>query len=147
MEQVSLPRSWTMLDVGTGSGILAMYGAKLGAKRVVALDVDPEAIRSAEGNIRLNQLSVAIELSSVALDELKDRFSLLTANLNLGVILQLFPHFSRLVDPGGWLILSGLLIDQARDVQDCLPQYGFSEYEALHQAEWACMIARKRHEG
>ncbi len=143
MERVSLPGSWTMLDVGTGSGILAIYGAKLGASRVVALDVDPEAIRSAEGNIRLNHLSGAIELSSMPLEKLKDCFSLLTANLTLGLILQLFPHFSRLLDPGGWLILSGLLIDQAREVQDNFPKYGFSDYETLHQAEWACTIAKK----
>ena len=147
MERVSLPGSWAMLDVGTGSGILAIYGAKLGATRVVALDVDPEAIRSAEENIRLNHLSALIELSSMPLEELKDRFSLLTANLTLAVILQLFPHFSRLMDPGGWVILSGLLIDQAREVQDNFPKYGLSEYEALHQAEWACLIGRKRDEG
>lgn len=146
MERVSLPGSWTMLDVGTGSGILAIYGAKLGAIRVVALDVDPEAIRSAEGNILLNHLSGPVELSSMPLEELKDRFSLLTANLTLGVIIELFPHFSRLLDPGGWLILSGLLIDQARDVQDSFLKYGFSEYETLHQAEWACIVARKRSE-
>ena len=146
MERVSLPGSWTMLDVGTGSGILAIYGAKLGASRVVALDVDLEAIRSAEGNIRLNHLSAAIELSSMPLEKLNDRFSLLTANLTLGVLLQLFPHFSRLVDPRGWLILSGLLIDQAREVQDNFPKYGFSKYGALHHAEWACVIARKKYE-
>jgi ribosomal protein L11 methyltransferase len=147
MERVSLPGSWTMLDVGTGSGILAIYGAKLGASGVMALDVDPEAIRSAEANIRLNHLSGAIELSLMPLEKLKGRFSLLTANLTLGVILQLFPHFSRLVDPGGWLILSGLLTDQARDAQDYFPQYGFSEHEALHQAEWTCIIARKKDKG
>ena len=147
MERVSLPGSWTMLDVGTGSGILAIYGAKLGASRVVALDLDREAIRSAEGNIRLNHLSGAIELSSMPLEKLENRFSLLTANLTHGVILKLFAHFCRLVDPGGWLILSGLLTDQARNVQDYFPQYGFSKYEALHLAEWACMIARKKYEG
>jgi ribosomal protein L11 methyltransferase len=144
MERVSLPGSWSMLDVGTGSGILAIYGAKLGASRVVALDLDREAIRSAEGNIRLNHLSGAIELSSMPLEKLKNHFSLLTANLTHGVILKLFPHFCRLVDPGGWLILSGLLTDQARNVQDYFPQYGFSKYEAHHLAEWTCMVARKK---
>jgi ribosomal protein L11 methyltransferase len=147
MERVAVQGSWAMLDVGTGSGILAIYGAKLGASRVVALDVDPEAIRSAEGNIRLNHLSEAIELSMMPLEKMKDRFSLLTANLTLVVILQLFPHFSRCVDQGGWLILSGLLIDQAKEVEEHFPKYGFSEYEALHQAEWACIIARKKYEG
>jgi ribosomal protein L11 methyltransferase len=146
MERVSLPASWTMLDVGTGSGILAIYGAKLGAIRVVALDVDPEAIRSAEENIRLNHLSGAIELSSVPLEKLKDHFSLLTANLTLGVILEHFPHLNRLLGPGGWLILSGLLIDQARDAKDSFLKYGISEYETLHQEDWACIVARKRSE-
>jgi ribosomal protein L11 methyltransferase len=93
-----------MLDVGTGSGILAMYGTKLGASRVVALDVDPEAIRSAEKNIRLNNLSGDIELSFIPLEQWKDRFTLLTANLTRGVILELFPYFRRVLDPGGWLI-------------------------------------------
>ncbi|MGD8228409.1 MAG: 50S ribosomal protein L11 methyltransferase [Desulfobacteraceae bacterium] len=143
MERVSLPESWTMLDVGTGSGILAIYGAKLGASRITALDVDPEAIRSAQGNIRLNHVSGPIELSSMPLEELKGRFSLLTANLTLGLILQFFPHFSRLVDPGGWLILSGLLIGQAREVEVNFLEYGFSESEALYQAEWTCIIAKK----
>jgi ribosomal protein L11 methyltransferase len=143
MEEVSLPGSWTMLDVGTGSGILAIYGAMLGASRIMALDVDPEAIRSAEGNIRLNRIAGAIELSSTPLEKLKGRFSLLTANLTLGVILQLLPHFAHLVEPGGWLILSGLLTDQAVDVQDYLPPHGFSEYKTLHQSEWVCIIAKK----
>jgi ribosomal protein L11 methyltransferase len=147
MDRVSLPGSWTMLDVGTGSGILAIYGAKLGASRIMALDVDPEAIRSSEGNIRLNRITGTIELSSMPLEEFKGRFSLLTANLTLGVILQLFPHFGRLLEPGGWLILSGLLTDQAGAVRDYFPLYGFSEYEALHQAEWICLIARKKREG
>jgi ribosomal protein L11 methyltransferase len=147
VESVPLPGSWTMLDVGTGSGILAMYGAKLGASRVVALDVDPEAIRSAEKNIRLNDLSEAIELSFIPLEQWKDRFTLLTANLTRGVILELFPYFGRVLGPGGWLILSGILIEQTGDVQDCFPEYGFSGYKALHQAEWACVIARKREEG
>ena len=146
MERVPLRGSWSMLDVGTGSGILAIYGAKLGAARVVALDVDPEAIRSAEGNIRLNHLSGAIELSSMSLEKLKDRFSLLTANLTHALILQLFPHFSRLLDPGGRLILSGILKDQVKDIEDGFFHHGFHKDFVLHQSEWACMVARKMSE-
>jgi ribosomal protein L11 methyltransferase len=73
----------------------------------------------------------------------KDRFTLLTANLTRGVILELFPYFGPVLDPGGWLILSGILTEQTGDVQDCFPEYGFSEYKALHQAEWACIVAKK----
>jgi ribosomal protein L11 methyltransferase len=113
--------------------------------------VDPEAIRSAEKNIRLNNLSGDIELSFIPLEQWKDRFTLLTANLTRGVILELFPYFGPVLDPGGWLILSpggwlilsGILTEQTGDVQDCFPEYGFSEYKALHQAEWACIVAKK----
>jgi ribosomal protein L11 methyltransferase len=143
MEKVILAESWTMLDVGTGSGILAIYAAKLGASRVVALDLDPEAIRWAERNIHLNNLSGAIELSSMPLETWRDPFSLLTANLTLGVILELFSNFNYVLHPGGCLILSGILRDQVKDLQDCFAEYGFSEEQVLYQAEWACVLARK----
>ncbi len=143
MERVPLPGSWSMLDVGTGSGILAIYGAKRGASRVVALDVDPEAIYSAEGNIRLNRLTGAIELSSMPLEQREDHFSLLTANLTHRLILELFPHFSRILDPGGWLILSGILKDEVRDLEYSLSHHGFHQYGVLRQAEWACIISKK----
>jgi ribosomal protein L11 methyltransferase len=78
-----------------------------------------------------------------SLEQWKDRFTLLTANLTRGVILELFPYFRRVLDPGGWLILSGILTEQTGDVQNCFPEHGFSEYKALHQAEWACIIAKK----
>lgn len=146
MERIPRPRSWTMLDVGTGSGILAIYGAKLGASRVVALDVDPQAIRWAERNIQLNNLSGTIELSSMPLENWEDRFSLLAANLTLGLILELLPHFSRVLNPSGWLILSGILRDQVGDLGEPLAEYGFSEKQALYQAEWACVVAQKRNE-
>ncbi len=147
METVPLPRSWTMLDVGTGSGILAIYGAKLGASKVVALDVDPEAIRSAEKNIQLNSLAGSILLSSVPLEEWKDRFFLLTANLTLGLILELLHHFRRVLNSDGWLILSGLLREQVRDVENRFTEYGFDEDHVIYQAEWACVIAQKIDEG
>ena len=79
-----------MLDIGTGSGILAVYGVMLGADRVVAIDIDPEALRWAERNIALNNLEESIELSSVPLCEIKEEFSLVAANLILSEIERLF---------------------------------------------------------
>ncbi|MBW2617001.1 MAG: 50S ribosomal protein L11 methyltransferase, partial [Deltaproteobacteria bacterium] len=68
---VRADESWTLLDVGTGSGILAMYGAMLGAKRIVAIDTDPEALRWAKQNIDLNGLTGSIELSSIPIEKLE----------------------------------------------------------------------------
>ena len=96
LEKISLPESWSMLDVGTGSGILAVYGAKLGAGPVVAIDSDPEAIRWARKNIELNGLTGKIELSSGSLEKIRARFSVVVANLTLNTIKELFPHFESL---------------------------------------------------
>lgn len=144
MERVPLWGPWSMLDVGTGSGILAIYGAMLGASKIMALDIDPEALRWAGRNIQLNNLSDAIDLSLTPLEDLQERFSMVTANLILDVILELFPHFARVLQPCGWLILSGILIDQVQNVEKKLPEYALNKKRVLYQEEWACFIARKR---
>jgi len=144
MENIPLPGSWTMLDVGTGSGILAIYGAKLGASRVAAIDLDPEAIRWAERNIKLNDVAVGMDLSSRPIEKWEENFFLITANLILSVILDLMPHFPPVLYSNGWLILSGILRDQVKEVEGGLAEYGFYKDQALYQEDWACLIARKK---
>lgn len=143
MEMISRPRSWSLLDVGTGSGILAIYGAKLGAKRVVAMDIDPDALAWAERNIRMNDLEGAIELTSRILEGEDETFFMVSANLILETIMDLMPHFSRPLKSGGWLVLSGLLRDQIGSVKLPLVQQGFSVRQILLQEEWACILARR----
>lgn len=146
MERVPLRRPWSLLDVGTGSGILAIYGVQLGAENVLALDTDPEAIRWAGRNIRLNKASELIELSPLPVEELKKEFSLVCANLILGEILRLMPFFPGLMGPGGRLILSGILKDQVREVVVSLSENSLQAHEPLHQGEWACIIAARTDE-
>ena len=133
---------WTMLDVGTGSGILAIYGGKLGAKQVVAIDIDPDAVDWAAQNISLNGVSDVIQLSTTPIDALKSSFSLICANLILGEIMKLLPRFSRLLKPDGYLIVSGILVDQVDTVKDLLEQNGLFCLETLTLEEWACMIIK-----
>jgi ribosomal protein L11 methyltransferase len=143
MERGQPTPPWTMLDVGTGSGILAIYGAKLGAGRVVGIDIDPEALRWAAENLALNGLSGEIVLSTLPLEEWEDSFSLVTANLILGTILELFPHLLKVLDPGGRLILSGLLREQADGVKERAEKSGLEEVEILLDEEWAAVVGRK----
>jgi ribosomal protein L11 methyltransferase len=133
-----------MLDVGTGTGILAIYGAMLGAESILALDNDPEALRWAERNIALNELPVPIHLSDIPVEELNDSFHLLVANLIFHVIQELIPHFSRLLEPRGWLILSGLLNDQVESVKTRLREHGLDPIRIHHRQEWACILAAKK---
>ena len=145
MEILDLPDTWTMLDVGTGSGILAIYAAIRNAKSITAIDIDPEALRWAERNIALNTMSGQIELSSSPVEKLKACYTLLTANLILGEILDLLPHFFRRLNPVGWLILSGILRDQVEVVKKALEANRFHSPETLYEDEWACIISRKGH--
>jgi ribosomal protein L11 methyltransferase len=143
MELPAKPPSWSLLDVGTGSGILAIYGTRLGAEKVAAIDIDGDALESAGRNSRLNGLEGRVELSSRPVAQWEQDFFMVTANLMLNTILDLMGHFSRIVKPGGCLILSGLLGDQLDLVKPSLEEHGFNREKTLSQEEWACILARK----
>ena len=93
MEKIHFPKTWTMLDVGTGSGILATYGAQLGASKILAIDIDPEALRWAERNIQINDLSEFIDLSNTPLEQVKGTFSVF-------VITSYSIHYTKLYEIG-----------------------------------------------
>ena len=143
MESFEAERAQTLLDVGTGSGILAIYGAKLGFRKIEAIDVDPEAVRWAERNIGLNGDANAITLSGTGIEAIEGRFSLVCANLILGELLRLMPVFSRLVETRGHLVASGILTDQVERIEEALPAAGFFTSHRLYEDEWACMVLRK----
>jgi len=133
---------WSLVDVGTGSGILAIYASILGAQRVLAIDTDPEAAGWAKRNIGLNGLAGQIEVSTLPLDSLEEQFSMLVANITLKTIVGLVPIFPPRLSPGGKAILSGILQSQVEDLEDCLQRSHLHLLEILSQEEWACVIAR-----
>jgi ribosomal protein L11 methyltransferase len=144
IERLPKPEFWTMLDVGTGSGILAIYGAKLGSKRILALDTDPEALRWAEKNLALNHVSKTIQLSSLPLRDMEKQFTMVLANLTLDAILELMALFCKVIEPGGWLVLSGILREQVHVIKDQLALHVFENIEVKFEGEWACTTAQKR---
>jgi len=143
MEMISPGQPWTMLDVGTGSGILAIYAAMLGARRIVAIDTDPEALRWAKRNIALNNLDDLVEVSNKPLELYENPFSLIAANLTLNIIMEVLPHISGLPGPGGWVVLSGLLKNQVEDLEGPLAIHGLITKEILFEQEWASLITKK----
>ncbi|MBW2031835.1 MAG: 50S ribosomal protein L11 methyltransferase [Deltaproteobacteria bacterium] len=143
MERTAPKGRWTMIDVGTGSGILAIYGKMLGAERVLAIDTDPEATRWARRNIRLNGLAGSIAVSSKPLEEWEGPFSILVANLTFEIILDLLPFFPRLLPSGGTAILSGILETQVRGLLNHLNQHQLEPCTILREDDWACVIALK----
>ena len=143
LEDLAPKRPWSLLDVGTGSGILAAYGALLGASPVEGVDVDEEALRWAGWNLELNDLSGAVRLSSDPLDTWKIPFSVVTANLTLDTIRRLLPQLLRLVAPGGSLVLSGLLREQVSPLGPALAREGLEPVRELRREEWACLVLER----
>jgi ribosomal protein L11 methyltransferase len=147
LESMELPPSggpWTMLDVGTGSGILAVYAAMLGAAKVLAIDTDPDALRSAGENADLNGLASEIEFSTQPLETLSGSFSLVIGNLVLGTILDLISHFQRVLAPDGLLVLSGIMRGQVPELEQKIFQSGLQTERVSYKMDWACLVARHR---
>lgn len=98
-----------MLDVGTGSGVLAIAGARLGAARVLGIDVDPDAVQSARENLALNPEArhVAFDVSDLTSTDLPVAH-LVTANLTCALLVKAAPLLLHATLPGGVLVLSGL---------------------------------------
>ena len=143
-ELESEPEPASVLDVGTGSGILAILAAKRGAAHVLALDIDEEALTNARENCAHNQVCNRVFLESRPLTEVQGKFSLIVANIIAPVLLQLAPEFLRLLKPGGRLILSGILVDQILKLRETYAAFGFLVKPTETMGEWAAFICEKR---
>lgn len=110
----------TLLDYGCGSGILAIAGAKLGARQVVGVEIDEQAIAAAQGNAVQNAVMIDLRHSSKALPE---TFDLVVANILTNPLCVLAPLLAGRVAPGGRLALSGVLESQARQVIEAYAPY------------------------
>jgi len=127
----------SVLDVGTGSGLLAIAARKLGGGRVAALDNDPVAIRVAAENAARN--GTALELGGWTLDELRGTFDLVVANILANVLVELSPDLSRRLAPGGELVLAGLLAPQEDEVAAAFRALGLVRLPARRQQEWSLL--------
>jgi ribosomal protein L11 methyltransferase len=101
-----------VFDVGTGSGILAVAAARLGAGRVVAVDIDPEAVEVAQANAAANGVADRVEVSSASVEVVPGPFDLVVVNLTAAVLASLAGALVAAVAPGGVLLMSGMLPGQ-----------------------------------
>ena len=132
-----------VLDVGTGSGLLAIAARKLGAGRVVATDNDPVALRVAGENAGRN--AAALELSAAAPAGIDGSFGLVVANILANVLVELAPELSARLEPGGELVLAGLLAGQEDEVRGAFALRGLEELPARRRGEWTALrFARPR---
>jgi ribosomal protein L11 methyltransferase len=146
IEQVAawLPKSkLTALDVGTGSGILAIALAKLGANKILAVDNDPVALAVARENLLINHADTTVHLSNTALNRLKRKFPLVVGNLTAETIIGLARAVEQRVAAGGYLILSGILYDKAAKVERCFAPR-FVVIKRKRAREWVTLLLQRR---
>jgi ribosomal protein L11 methyltransferase len=134
----------SVLDVGTGTGILGMAAVLFGAERVVGIDNDPEAIAAASENVRRNGLEKKMSISPTPLPALAGSFSIIVANIIHDVLLEMGNDLERLTAGGGALILSGILTGEQSDtIIGRISKRGFFLIKHLQQKEWSALLFEK----
>ena len=126
-------------DVGTGSGILAIAAAKLGASRVAASDNDPLAVTIARENAAVNGVSV-----DVAETVPPGLYTVVVANILADVLIGMANQLAEWTAPGGTLIASGIIDTREADVREAVEAAGFASKDTRHQGEWVALIFERR---
>lgn len=142
----------TVLDLGTGSGVLAFVAAHLGATTVLGADIDALAVRVARENATLNDITeqtLTIELGSVPTG-MAGRFQVIVANILAEVLVGLFdskygnPPLAEPLAPGGTLILSGILAEKAEMVLNAAARYGLHLVDRKQEGDWVALVVRAK---
>ena len=134
----------TALDVGTGTGILAIALAKLGVQKVVGIDIDPCAVSEATHNVSLNGLAEQVTITNTRLEELTTCFSVIVANLTYPTLMRLSPLLSKKMEQDGLLILSGFIsMPWSKDLGEAYTEHGLRLIQEETEREWVCLVLRK----
>jgi ribosomal protein L11 methyltransferase len=150
-----------VLDVGTGSGILALAALKLGAERVLAMDVSDVAVAAARANAAANSVAERLDVRHATLEGAAGEpyfplppglsvlgpeigeYDLVLANIIARVIAQLAPALVRAVRPGGTLVASGIIAERLHEAEDPLRAAGLSVVERVQDGDWVTLLARR----
>lgn len=143
LEKVVQPGD-TVVDIGTGSGVLSIGAAMLGAKSVHALDLDEVAVRSAKENVELNKVSDTVSVfHGNLLDTVKEPADVVVANILAEIIMSFTDDAFTIVKPGGLYVTSGIIGAKREDVKVALEASGFVIEEVLMMEDWVAIIARR----
>ena len=128
------------LDVGTGSGILALALGKLGAREVLGVDIDEAAVKAARDNVALNQLQDVITIKKGDLTRgIEGSFSFACANILADAIILLAPSLKPLMRQEGIFVASGIVKDREQDVVEALTAGGWQLLDSAHEGDWSAL--------
>lgn len=133
--------NWSLVDLGTGSGILALAAKVLGARHVVGIDNDPMAISTAKQNARLNKVrGLNFRVADLRQWRLERKVDVVTANLFSELLIEILPKLRS----ARWLIFSGILRNQEADLRRALTRQKVEIWEARRRGKWVAILAGRK---
>ncbi len=147
MERIWKNQGWTspqesgpdVLDVGTGTGILGIAAAKLGAASVLCLDVDPDAVETARENTYKNHVHHIVSVTLTPIWQIGEEYDLILANIDKESLLLLAKELTKRMASPGWLVLSGILAEQTEVIIKAFTGLGLQVVHTQQEQEWSCL--------
>ena len=135
--------SWNILDVGTGTGILGIVSAKLGAAKVLCLDIDEKAVEIACENVRVNDVAHIVDVQNRQVHTLADSYDLIVANLTEKLLVKLKDTLVSLLQTQGYLIISGIITENREMIEEAFLCHPLVLHDSRVEKEWISYILRK----
>lgn len=133
----------TVLDIGTGTGILAMTAMRLGIHKGIGIDIDPCARSEAQENIKINGLEDRIDISDQYLETIDQLFSLVTANLRFPTLKKIGSCLRKITIPNGFVVFSGIRSHESADLINTYSRKGFECLWQDNELDWGGVVLRK----
>lgn len=133
-----------VFDIGTGSGILSIAAAKLGAEKAVGVDLDPVAVDSAKKNVNFNKVDNIEILYGNLMEVVNGKANIVIANIMADIIMMLTEDVKKFMMDDGLFISSGIILDKIDEVKNKLIECGFLIEEVNIEGEWACIVAANK---
>ncbi len=133
----------SVLDIGTGSGVLGITALLLGIKNAVGVDIDPCSVKEAGDNAKINKLEDKFVINNMSLEDLDTKFTLITANLRYPTLMNIYHRLVKMTEPGGFVVLSGIKSNEAVSVIDLYTEKYFECKWKEFEKDWAGLVFSK----
>ena len=134
----------SLLDIGCGSGILSIVGAKLGCSKVLGIDIDSVAVKTSNENIEINNVQGIVSLKKATLEDIEvEPFDVVVANLVADIIINISERSMKFLNENGIFITSGIIRDRVDEVRNKLNLTGFKIIDEINMGEWVAIAAKK----
>ncbi len=136
-------KSWKVLDVGCGTGILGITAAKLGAQDVIGVDIDRKAVEIARENAAINKVDDRLKVFNRDVTTINEPRNLIIANLTAKLLLELRRHLTQLLVEEGYMIISGIIEQDTQSIEENFSVPSFIRNKVITEKEWVCYVLKK----